>query len=232
MIKRYKQSILYWIEKEELSPSEFTFVPKGIKTLITHKQTNLSFQFIEEPMTTDSFAIAYSTFLVPDQLLPGPKDYLPFHLTVPWFQGWLTREVALAIEELSMPDPFLQFSSDIHSTTIGNISAQETSSFTPAEKTAYKESIDKFHKELLNHFEIDNDLKEKVVSEMKYLKESVDRLNKRDWQAVAMKIFYDIGVGITANLILSGVTGAVTTISPKIIELAQRIFAIAPTTLH
>ncbi len=138
------------------------------------------------------FAAGYPwTDVRPDQ------GYVPFETVVAVFREWLATDVAPHLEDEALPDLWSQVNeARTMLSQVGQPRAGEQ--FTDDEKTQVRVAIQQFQVLVFKTFEPPPAEQAVVAQQLERLASSVDRLDKFDWQGVALNTL--ISIGITLSL--------------------------------
>ena len=134
-----------------------------------------------------------------------PKsDYLPrenwcgIDKIYDYFNDWLNNHVKLYLEELEVSDLWEQLEGNnlFNSDPLSN---RSSINFTKPEKERITASIDHFRKLIEVEYSPTEEQLEIINDRLGYLTESLDRLNKVDWQGIAISTVMSISIALSLD---------------------------------
>jgi hypothetical protein len=204
MLRRYTNALFQEILKSGIDPTLFEADDNGDDGdhpgfEVRLKGSDLWFltrnpkgDFDEFDYQFTEFAAGYPwTDIRPDQ------GYAPFETVLSVFREWLATDVAPHLEDEALPDLWVQIN---EARTMLSAVAQPgvDEEFTGDEKTQLRIALQQFKLLVFKEFEPAVEEKAVIEQQLDRLAESVDRLNKFDWQGVALNTV--ISIGITLSL--------------------------------
>lgn len=198
--------LLQGIEKE-VDLDLFNIPIRGDKMVFSLKdQPSLYFEILVNTggKSFDEFVNSYSKYDKPFSVIKEHQKWVGVETIISRFIGWNNKHIKAFYDEENLPDPLEELKKR-KINAFDEIGDKDASLPTSEEKDKTKAAIERFEKLLLQRFKLSDDKVEEVKNELKYLTSSVDRLNKRDWKAVAHKVINDLSTNIAANLVVDGV---------------------------
>jgi hypothetical protein len=192
------------IQKMKLDPSDFLLSEEGQVLTLQFKDSPLKFTFKKNAGSHDQFRYRYDTFVPHKGIITNYATHIKpvtFKRCLTVFTDkFLKEQIKSFIEEKNAVDPWISLKSK--NNLFEALNNEDETPFTPIEKKQIVTTINQFEKLVTEKFNLVGAQLQHVQKELNYLRESTDRLNKRDWKAVAKNIIYDIGVNIIGNLAL------------------------------
>ncbi len=115
------------------------------------------------------------------------------------FEHWLKVHLKYYFKEREIPDLWQQLQNNETLVTGKEIVDNDFLSFTVDEKTQLRLSIEEFKILIVKQFDPSEDEKHIIENRLTYLSESLDRLNKFDWKAVAINTVISISIALTLD---------------------------------
>ncbi|MEX2488127.1 MAG: hypothetical protein WD356_01210 [Pseudomonadales bacterium] len=204
MIKKDKNGFLDVIRSRGLDPTQFKRHEKevdGYRAFIV--QLVNSPLFFMARTTNDDFRehdVRYINF--------GPgytkSDYLPefgwadIDYVYAVFSEWLERHVEPFIEENEETDLWEQIESD-HLLTGDPLSNRDQRTFSKPEKEKVRIALQQFEALIVAEFSPSPTQLESIQDRLEYLSEGVDRLNRVDWQGIAITTVISISIALNLD---------------------------------
>jgi hypothetical protein len=121
MLRKYKNTLLQAVERQNLDPTHFDVKDDGRKLTITFRETNLVYAVYTSQATHSRFAIQHSVYTgIPGTYPWLPMDFGPrsvneeptfgFDIVLGKFEGWLRENVVIYLEDQVTPDWWRQLS--------------------------------------------------------------------------------------------------------------------------
>lgn len=204
MLKKHKNGFIAVIENSGFQVSQFRTVEKEVDG-----SPGFILQFVNSPLaflartsSQDYFEHDYRYV----QFAPSfPKsDYEPsdswcsIEDVYEGFKLWLSEHVENYLDEIDIPDLWAQIES--HNLFVGDPLVNRTDKhFDKAEKERVVLAIEQFKKLLELEFKPTEEQLDTINDRLEYLVESVDRLNKVDWQGVAISTLISISIALSLD---------------------------------
>ncbi len=183
------------IEKKENTINPSRIVP--ISTIV-YKETPLHFEISCPFETFDQYRYRYTVF--------GPNyqwsSYFPinqvgyFSDVYKGFQRWIVNQVDEYIKETLVTDLWEEYSKVPRAITFEKDNVFDASQFTQNEKQQISLALNDLKKLVIEKFTETQAQVELVSSNVEYLVEKVDILNKFDWRSVAIAVVVNICTGL------------------------------------
>lgn len=115
------------------------------------------------------------------------------------FDTWLKREAKSYIEEKQLPDLWAQM--NIYKSFIANstVPVENAPKFTEEEKETLRRSVHEFRRQIIENFKPSPDQMESINSQLDYLANAVDRLNRFDWRGLAISTLIGIAINLSVD---------------------------------
>lgn len=116
------------------------------------------------------------------------------------FEWWISSHVKIYLNELETPDLWEQLEDE--SVNIFNrdpLSRRNINSFTVDEKELINNSLNKFKELLVIEYKPSDDQLTLIEDRINYLAEGLDRLNKVDWQGIAISTVISISIALNLD---------------------------------
>ena len=201
MVKKFQKILVNKIQIVGLSPDDFEVFERELIFSLMHKKSELYFRFDQDPSDYQFFSYTYSNF-------PNPRSsesnnaYIEFNRIKTIFTDWLDYHVKIYEEELNSPNPWQEWKKESQP-AFTEINDKDTSKFTPQERKEIVDAIGRFEKSVEENFKLNEEQRKEVKAELRYLNDATERVNKRDFKAIAQKLIYDIFTNIIANIAVS-----------------------------
>lgn len=158
------------------------------------------------------------------EFAPGfPKsDYFPGHdwtsmtEVYGWFENWLEFHVNSYIREIDALDLWEQLEGSVLFDS-DPIRSRNTDSFSKPEKERIIGALDRFVGLIDAEFDPSDHQREIIEDRLNYLKDGMDRLNKVDWQAIAVSTVISISIALSLD----------TDNGKKLFDLFKQAFSVA-----
>lgn len=204
MLRRHKNGFIEVIRKHGFSPSSFKRIEKLVDGnpafILQLRNTPMSF------MTRTSSEDFHGLDIRCVRFAPNypMTDYYP---ELNWtniediyerFGVWLDNDVTLYLEEIDAPDLWEQIES-------GNLFEddplldQNKAEFGKVEKERIRGALEQFQQSVEEEFSPSEEQSQAVRDRLDYLSEALDRLNKTDWQGVAISAIVSISVALSLD---------------------------------
>ena len=205
MLKRDKNGFLDIIKSNDLEPSLFKRYEKddvdGDPGFII--QLENSPLFFLARTNSDDYHKHDSRFI---EFAPKyPKsEYLPdsswdnIEGVYEWFDFWLRKHVKTYIEEIDIPDLWEQLEGN-YLFDADPLRSRNTIAFSKPEKEKIRASLEHFSKLISVEYNPTEDQLEIIQDRLKYLSDSLDRLNKVDWQGIAISSVISISIALSLD---------------------------------
>lgn len=210
MLKKFKNVLLDELLAAGLDVEDFatsdTHDGATIRFKITHAPTALSFHLIQPIGQTERFWVSASRYVGSGNKVDSVQRGAGLRTIAQasrHFRNWLTSDVLAAIEDSAVPDMWAE-ARDAQIVT-GFWRAGENTFFTPVEREQIKAAVSTFRIRLIEAFGPNPAQMQTIDERLSYLKTAVDRLNRFDWQGVALSTL----IGIATNLSLDTEKGRV-----------------------
>jgi hypothetical protein len=191
VLNQYKNELLKALWAAGLNHADFALLPSANQLRITFKNT--SFTLEANPNDPDAFSVAYTRFHSGQVVIPY-SGFMPFSAALQHFNEWLKSQVQRSIQESSVPDLWSQ----LQQTDQFANSADDTY-FSFEEKEQLKLSVEEFKLLIVKTFTPSTDEMKVVNERLDYLKDAIDRLNRFDWQSVAMSTLVSISIALSLD---------------------------------
>jgi hypothetical protein len=198
MEKKTSLDIIATINDFGLNKTDFRTSSNKEFFCLEYKDSGLMFRFHYNPIELDQFTYSKTSYTRNRQSTSDHSVFLSVDSVIKFFKKWLANDVGKFIEEENLPNPWT-IDTDPNN-TFSSIKETDSTRFDKVSSLEIKTAINQFESQLLQTFKLEGEKLESIKSELKYLSESVDRLNKRDFKAVGRRIIYDIGIEIAASL--------------------------------
>jgi hypothetical protein len=204
MKKKDKNGFIYLIKKHEFEPSQFKRYEKDVDGfpafILQFLGSPLFFMVRTNKEDYDQFDVRYIKFA------PNfPKsDYYPDRAWT-WigdvyetFEYWLAQHVNEYRAEIDEPDLW-ELVEGKSLFGVDPLAGRNNDDFNKIEKEQIRKSLDEFKKKIELQFKPTSDQLEIISDRINYLSESVDRLNKVDWQGIAMSTIISISIALSLD---------------------------------
>lgn len=114
------------------------------------------------------------------------------------FGGWLDTDVTLYLEEIDAPDLWEQIETG-HLFEDDPLFDQKKASFGKVEKERIRRALEHFRESVEEQFSPNEQQDQAIRDRLEYLSEALDRLNKTDWQGVAISALISISVALSLD---------------------------------
>ena len=183
MLKRYKNSLLETVAKEQVDPRIFELSAadlegnSAIEFLV--RGTLLRFVVATSPDDPHKFRFMYTRFApaVPKSRISDWYDFGPIRA---YFERWLNESVKLHLEEQVMPDLWNQLEPGKTGADL-LLHDLDNSPFTEHEHSRVQESLLRVLREVRSHNVLTSEQIELLEERLEYLIESSARLGRKDW---------------------------------------------------
>ncbi len=203
MLKKYKNHLIRVIQESGLNPALFTAtgitIGKDKVFQITFDRTPLKFEFFEHPGRYDLFMCRMVIYAPGFPMYPAVMSYEDFSEDSVEFKNWINRDVKSFIEEKTMPDLWAQIQSLLRLSLQTANSEQDLLPFTEEEKTQVRIALFTFEQGVTKEFNPAPEQLAYIQQQLKYLSDSVERLNRFDWRGLALSILFGIAINLTVD---------------------------------
>ncbi len=193
MLKKDKNGFLKIINKEDLGKADFSAEEREHLFIIRYVESPLYFHAKMNWPEFDSFKYRSTRFLA-NYSLSGFKPMVggvAIKIIHEEFREWLRTVVVPYKKELARKDKWKTLLMNREVRT--SYSTYDTGAFSSEEKARVKRSVDHFQKAILGKYDTSEAQESTVIDYLEYLRNAVDRLNKFDWQGVAIQTIISIG---------------------------------------
>jgi len=115
-----------------------------------------------------------------------------------WFEYWLDKHVKTYLEEIDVIDLLEQLEGKALFNT-DPLRSRNTESFTKPEKERIGASIERFKKLIEVEYNPSQEQLEIIEDRLNYLTDSLERLNKVDWQGIAISTIISISIALSLD---------------------------------
>ncbi|KAB2823080.1 hypothetical protein [Aliivibrio finisterrensis] len=204
MLKKHKNGFIEIIEQSGFQVNQFRAVEKEVDEFpgFILQFVNSPLAFLTRTNSSDYFEHDYRYV----EFAPSyPKsDYMPrdrwcsVEEVYDGFKDWLVKHVENYLEEIDVPDLWSQI--DRQNLFVDDpLINRNNKSFDKAEKERVALAIEHFKKLLELEFQPTVEQLEVINDRLNYLVESADRLNKVDWQSVAISTLMSISIALSLD---------------------------------
>lgn len=213
MLKKYKNAFLDAIHEVGLDPSMFDTEEgkddgqdpiygssKVGQPIFIIKLNNSPIKFVVAEVNTSFHTFSYrGTFFAPTFILDFWRENADASKVLAAFKEWLEEVAKKYIEDNDLPDYWSQLK--VYGSLVVNsdFADEKGTEFTEQEKETVRRSIDKFHQLVNETFTPSAQQAEYINDRLDYLTKAVDRLNRFDWNAVAINIVTSITVNLSVD---------------------------------
>ena len=227
MLRIYKNALLQAIREAGFDPRDFeaneTYIdgvaPRSggaVTVLLKHNpaytivyhEGDLHFTIRNNPDDSHTFDFAHTRFTPTYARFPfnpgkfHPSRWVKFDEVLPSFQEWLREEVSQAVEDDAHPDVWAQLSSQGTVATDLASARSDDSTFSVEERAQIQIAVREFRLLVVKTFDPGQAELQIVNERLDYLSQAVQRLNRFDWQGVAIQTV--IGIATTLSLDTNG----------------------------
>lgn len=204
VLKKYKNKLLEAIHQNGFDINEFR---KHEKTV--DGAPAFIIQLINSPLffmirtNTDDFQqhdcryINFSPDYTRSEYEPD-SDWAPFEYCYDKFQWWLRTHVKEYQYEIEAPDYWSELSEN-PIFQIDPLANRTSESFNRVEREKVDQALLQFKSILIEHFKPTQDQLVQIEDRINYLSESMERLNKVDWQGIAISTLISISIALSLD---------------------------------
>jgi len=200
VLKKYRNRLLQVIQEAGLDPKIFhteegkegSFIVQLIDTQLSFKTTTSLNDFNRLKFTCVLFQPNFP------KLIPS-TEWMKEDEVIRDFIYWLENHVKPCIQETAEPDLWKLIESQIPLGTESEISQEDTATFSDDEKTRLRMSLNEYRLLLIKNFEPSREELKVIDDRLKYLSDSVDRLNRMDWRSVAFTALIAISTALALD---------------------------------
>ena len=196
MLKKYRNELFNQVKLAGISPEAFTIIDKEDLFGVSLRNSKLSFFAYTYTNTHHSFDYKCVQFS-PDFSLSDRHIGLTFVDIRNAFLFWLNEHVSPYIGEQTSPDLWASLQQGITATP-PDID-RDTEPFTDSEKQQIRLSILDFRATVVRKFEPNTAELAAIAARLDYLAESLDRLNRIDWQGLSFSTVITISVALSLD---------------------------------
>ncbi|MFL6283564.1 MAG: hypothetical protein ACJ74Q_10535 [Pyrinomonadaceae bacterium] len=115
------------------------------------------------------------------------------------FSDWLKQVASNYVEERVLPDYWSQIETYKSFASGAEVPTGEGEKFTEEEKEAVRNSVQRFRALITEHFDPTPEQAAFIDERLDYLARATDRLNRFDWQGLAMSVVVSIAVNLSVD---------------------------------
>lgn len=214
MLKRYKNGFIELIENHGLDTNQFKHHEKEVDEhpafILQLKNSPLFFMTRTSSHDYHSFDLRYIKF-APN--FPKSDHHPPDHFQFPegyvkkWldiesvyqhFEAWLRYHIVTYIDESNTADMWEQIEGK-HLFSTDPLADRTDETFTKIEKKQLRATLQQFQQTLENEFHPTKKQITVISDRLEYLSDSIDRVNKVDWQGLAISTVISISVALSLD---------------------------------
>lgn len=165
------------------------------------KDSGLVFLIRDSINSFDVFDFSYSRF-TPGFPNPGWSLKMDWSHVREVFIRWLEGDVRDYIHEKELPDEWAQldaYKSFVDSSPSLDNSGEDTTPFTDEEKEYVRDSVENFRTMIAEEFKPTPEQSEFISERLEYLSRAADRLNRFDWNGLAISVVVSIAVNLSVD---------------------------------
>jgi hypothetical protein len=219
MLQQHRNAFMEAIRKAGLEPTLFSAsttevgsveskVAAAYRSLIRTEETkvfviqvkNSPLKFAVECSQDDFYKFrCKSTKLEPNFSLGWWSGVWPFEQVMVEFAKWLNGVAKKYIEDNCLPDYWDQIG--LYEPFVNNVapSTGARGKFTEEEKQRARRSMKRFHALIGQNFEVTADQETFIDERLDYLSNALDRLNRFDWNGLAMSVVAGIAINLAVD---------------------------------
>ncbi|HUS72178.1 MAG TPA: hypothetical protein VMY06_03855 [Sedimentisphaerales bacterium] len=207
MLKKYKNRLLKIIRDTGLDLSQFKtsedITGPEHKFIIVYDDTGLRCYVAVNPRSHHNFRFNYTRFNpdFPWANVEKPQRLI-YHIDIDEvyhrFREWL-KEVQQYVEESLEPDLWEQIQGQKKLVTATRIVDQDKLLFSEEQKAELRMAVGELRQLIASTFQPDSKQIELINERLDYLVESVDRLNRFDWKALALSMLVSISIALSLD---------------------------------
>ncbi|CDU03077.1 hypothetical protein L4C37_21900 [Vibrio kagoshimensis] len=204
MLKKHKNGFIGIIEHSGFQVNQFRTVEKEVDGypgfILQFVNSPLAFlarTSVENYFEHDYRYVQFAPSYPKSEYVPS-NSWCAIEDVYEGFKGWLSDHVDHYLEEIDIPDLWSQI--ERHNLFIGDpLVNRSNKGFDKAEKERVVLAIEHFKKLLELEYKPTAEQLETINDRLGYLVESVDRLNKVDWQGVAISTLMSISIALSLD---------------------------------
>jgi hypothetical protein len=203
MLKRHRNAFLDAIRESGLDPALFSAEQRDYKFTVEIKNTPLKFVVEETSINFDVFW-SRATKFAPGYPLDRRWSFftapVPAETVLGRFRKWLDEVAKMYVQEMDLPDYWSQiemYKSVMDDSTVP--SGDNREQFSEEEKQEVRNSINKFRKMINEEFNPTHEQEQFITERLDYLARAADRLNRFDWNGLAISIVVSIAVNLSVD---------------------------------
>lgn len=203
MLKRHRNAFLDAIRKSGLDPALFSAEQRGNKFTVEMRKAPLKFVVEEDPRDFNAFRFRATKFAPGFRLNRWWSFFLapvPAETVLRGFQKWLDEVAKMYIQEIDLPDYWAQiemYKSVMDEST--GPSGDNREQFSEEERQEVRNSVNKFRNMIYEEFNPTREQQQFIAERLDYLARAADRLNRFDWNGLAISIVVSIAVNLSVD---------------------------------
>jgi hypothetical protein len=221
MLKQHKNAFLDVIKLSGLDPANFTAEMRHVSSVESSVETFLRLSRSTEDEKVFVIEIKNSPLRFAIRVEPGDfykfkckgakfkpgfpmsgwwwRDPHPIEYALKQFRTWLDRVAKKYIEDNDLPDYWSQI--EMYKSFVSGSATppKDDKEFTEQEKEEVRNSVDRFRALIAETFNPTPEQSVFINERLDYLSRATDRLNRFDWQGLAISVVVSIAVNLSAD---------------------------------
>jgi hypothetical protein len=213
MLKKYKNAFLTAIQEVGLEPSMFEAEEgkddgqdplygsdKVGRPILTIKLKNSPLKFLVGEVNTSFHKLSYrGTFFAPTFAWDFWHEGVDASKVLDAFKEWLEYDAKKYIEDTNLPDYWSQLKMYGSLAFNSKLPDENESKFTEEEKETVRESVKRFRTMIAEEFKPTPEQSQFINERLNYLAQAVDRLNRFDWNGLAISVVVNIAINLSVD---------------------------------
>jgi hypothetical protein len=198
----HKNKIFEGIRNCSLSLENFTIETSNTVVDLTHKTTDFTFKFIQDPTSFDYF-FARATHYEPAFPVKQFMSITDVNTVIKGFYSWLLDHLEPYIADQQEVDLLANYLHGANLLNVEPVNYEDTDNFTPEQKQQIRIGFNDLKLLITRDYATSNEQLQIVNQRLEYLSGALDRMNKTDWKG----IFISTVIGIITTLTLDTAKG-------------------------
>jgi len=204
MRKVYKNKLFEWLRLSPFGIDNFTYNEEPIQgkpesLRLKYKSTPFYFWFETNSNNIDLFGTSYTLYLPQFPFEQDRAMVQPFEMALSAFNQWLNNQVKKYLDDQATPDFWAEY---LRTNAIVNIEQNDfdnRSQFTIDERAQVKLALNELKNLIQENFHTNVTQQQIVNNRLDYLEAATNRLNKFDWQSVALNTLISISIALSLD---------------------------------
>lgn len=204
MLKTYKNGFIKLINENGLQVDSFKPYEKEVDGnpafILQFESSPLYFMTRTNSESYEQLDLRYIKFApsYPKSDYYPPNEWTNIHDVYEFFCSWLNQHVKPYLDEFDVPDLWQQIRTG-GLFTHDPLEKNHEEFFSEKEKEQVIVALSKFKEMMQLEFKPTREQQEKIDAKLDYLTESLHRLNKTDWQSIALSTLISISIALSLD---------------------------------